>query len=222
MSQLLSVLRKDLLIEWRAWIRIVALFSFAVMTLLLFSFAVGPNTAMLRSHAAGYLWLGTMFASSMLFSASFQVETESNAVEQLLLAPVAPAAIFYGKALANALQLLLLAAFMMPFLVALCDVQLTEGPAALALALLLGVLGLAAPGALYSAMTARISSQQVLLPLLLFPLIVPALLASVKATSLIFTGDPMGQLSSWLQLLAAFDLVYWSLCGVLFGRVLES
>jgi heme exporter protein B len=62
----------------------------------------------------------------------------------------------------------------------------------------------------------------VLLPLLLFPLIVPALLSSVKATSLILTGDPMGQLPSWLGLLTAFDVLYWSLCGLLFGRVVED
>lgn len=61
-----------------------------------------------------------------------------------------------------------------------------------------------------------------LLPLLLFPLVVPALLSAVKATSLVLTGDPMGQLQSWLGLLTAFNLIYWSLCGLLFGRVVED
>jgi heme exporter protein B len=71
-------------------------------------------------------------------------------------------------------------------------------------------------------MTAQLQAKQTLLPLLLFPLIVPALLASVKATSLVILGDPMGELGSWLSLLAAFDLIYWSLCGLLYGRVIDS
>ena len=88
--------------------------------------------------------------------------------------------------------------------------------------MLLGALGLSAPGAMYAAMTARLSNQQLLMPLLMFPLIVPALLSAVKATSLIFFGDPMGQIGSWLQLLTAFDVIYWVLCGIIFGRIIES
>jgi heme exporter protein B len=92
----------------------------------------------------------------------------------------------------------------------------------LMLVILLGSAGLSAPGTLYAAMTAQIPSRQTLLPLLLFPLIVPALLASVKATSLVILGDPMGESRSWIYLLAAFDAIYWSLCGLLFGRVVDE
>ena len=109
MRQVWVVLQKDLLIEGRSWMRLVSLITFAVLTLLLFSFAVGPDSTILQKHASGYLWLATLFASSNLFAQSFLVETESGAVEQLQLAPVNPAALFYGKALANTLQLLLVA-----------------------------------------------------------------------------------------------------------------
>src|SRR5258705_13253653 len=90
------------------------------------------------------------------------------------------------------------------------------GPLILVIAL--GSAGLSAPGTLYAAMTAQVRAKQTLLPLLLFPLIVPALLASVKATSLAILGDPMDQSRSWIALLCAFDLIYWSLCGLLYGR----
>jgi heme exporter protein B len=92
----------------------------------------------------------------------------------------------------------------------------------LLLIILLGAAGLSAPGTLYAAMTAQIRAKQTLLPLLLFPLIVPALLASVKATSLVILGDPMQQSGAWIALLGAFDLIYWSLCGLLYGRVVEE
>ena len=88
--------------------------------------------------------------------------------------------------------------------------------------ILLGAAGLSAPGTLYAAMAAQARARQMLLPLLLFPLVVPVLLSAVKATSLVTTGDPMGQLRSWVLLLVSFDAIYWSLCGLLFERVVEE
>ncbi|HEX7808579.1 MAG TPA: heme exporter protein CcmB, partial [Thermoanaerobaculia bacterium] len=108
-----------------------------------------------------------------------------------------------------------------PVMVVLYDAGTTELLKLLTV-IVLGAAGLAAPGTLYAAMTAQVRAKQTLLPLLLFPLIVPALLASVKATSLVILGDPMGQLKSWIGLLFAFDLIYWSLCGLLYGRVIEE
>ena len=220
--QAIAILGKDLWIEGTSWVRWGGLVAFAILVLLLFSFAVGPNSVMLQKHAAGYLWLATLFASANLFTQSFLLETEGGAIEQLQLAPVFPAALFYGKALANTIQLLLVMSVMLPPLIALCDVWFVEGFGLFVITMLLGAFGLSAPGAMYAAMTARLSNQQLLLPLLLFPLIVPALLSAVKATSLIFFGDPMGQIGSWLTLLGAFDLIYWILCGIVFGRIVES
>ena len=210
------------LIEGRSWVRWLGLISFAILVLLLFSFAVGPNSVVLQKHAAGYMWLATLFASANLFTQSFLLETEEGAIEQIQMAPVHPAALFYGKAIANTLQLLLVMFVMLPPLIALCDVWFTESFVIFIITMVLGALGLSAPGAMYAAMTARLSNQQLLMPLLLFPLIVPALLSAVKATSLIFFGDPMGQIGSWLQLLTAFDVIYWVLCGIIFGRIVES
>ena len=216
------IFKKDLKIEGRAFTRMFALISFGVLAILLFSFSVGPNSRLLQQHSPGYLWLAGLFASSMLFSQSFLIETESDAIERLQLIPVSTTALFYGKALANTVQLLILMIAIFPPLVAICDVTFVENPLWLVLTIILGAMGIAAPGALYAAMTARLSSQQLVLPLLLFPLVVPALLASVKATSLIFFGDLMNEMTSWLTLLGLFDLIYWSLCGVLFDKIVDS
>jgi heme exporter protein B len=86
----------------------------------------------------------------------------------------------------------------------------------------LGTAGLSGPGTLYAAMTSQTRARQTLLPLLLFPLVVPVLLAAVKATSLLILGDPMAQFRPWITLLAAFAVVHWSICGLLFGRVVED
>jgi len=222
MTQLWAVLRKDLLIEWRSRAHGVALVSFAITLLLLFSFAVGPNANVLRAHASAYLWMGLVLTSSLQLARSFQVETESNALDTLVLAPVSPPALFYGKALSNTLQLFGVGLVSLPAVIALYDVEVKEPAGLLLLTLILGALGLAAPGTLYAGLTARLAARQLMLPLLLFPLVVPCLLAAVKATTLILQGDPMDQIGSWLTLLACFDALYWSLCGVLFGKVIDA
>lgn len=218
---MITALRKEFLLQWRTRAQAVAVFVFGATALLLFSFAIGPNAAALRQHAAGFLWLGLLLSSTLTLSESFHAEMENRALEGLLLLPVSPRALYYGKAVANALQLILLGIALVPVMVVLYDAGTTQIPM-LFLVIALGAAGISAPGTLYSAMTSQARAKQTLLPLLLFPLIVPVLLASVKATSLIILGDPMGQVQAWISLLLAFNGIYWSLCGLLFDRVVED
>ncbi|HEX7706802.1 MAG TPA: heme exporter protein CcmB [Thermoanaerobaculia bacterium] len=216
-----AALRKELLLQWRGRGQMMAVFVFGATSLLLFSFAIGPNAEALRMFSAGFLWLGLLLSSTLTLAESFHAEMENRALEGLLLLPSNPRALYYGKAIANWLQLTILGFGLVPVMVILYDAG-TRDVLKLFGIIVLGAAGLSAPGTLYAAMTAQIRAKQTLLPLLLFPLIVPALLASVKATSLVIIGDPMEQLGSWLSLLVAFDLIYWSLCGLLYGRVVEE
>jgi heme exporter protein B len=218
---LIAALRKEMLLQWRTRAQLMAVFVFGAAALLLFSFAVGPVAEMLRQFSAGFLWLGLLLSSTLTLAESYHAEMENHALEGLLLLPADPRALYYGKAIANWIQLTILGMALVPVMVILYDAGTTR-IVALFFVVALGAAGLSAPGTLYAAMTSQVRSKQTLLPLLLFPLIVPALLASVKATSLIVLGDPMGQLKSWISLLVAFDAIYWSLCGLLFGRVVEE
>lgn len=218
---LIPALRKELLLQWRTRGQLVAVFVFGAAELLLFSFAIGPNASALRTFSAGFLWIGLLLSSTLTLAESFHAEMENRALEGLLLLPANPRALYYAKAIANWLQLAILGIALVPVMVVLYDAGTTRVPALL-LVIVLGTAGLSAPGTLYAAMTAQVRSKQTLLPLLLFPLIVPALLSSVKATSLVILGDPMGQSGPWIILLAAFDLIYWSLCGLLYGRVVDE
>lgn len=218
---LTAALRKEFLLQWRTRGQMMAVLVFGATALLLFSFAIGPDAAALRTFSAGFLWLGLLLSSTLTLAESFHSEMENRALEGLLLLPSDARALYYGKAIANWLQLALLGIALVPVMVVLYDAGTTELLKLVGI-ILLGTAGLSAPGTLYAAMTAQIKAKQMLLPLLLFPLIVPALLASVKATSLVILGDPMNQSGAWLTLLAAFDLIYWSLCGLLFGRVVEE
>ena len=218
---MIAALRKELLLQWRSRSQFFAVFIFGATALLLFSFGVGPNSEILRQFSAGFLWLGLLLSSTLTLAESFHAEMENRALEGLLLLPADPRALYYGKAVANWIQLTLLGSALVPVMVVLYDAGTTRLLSLLAI-IALGAAGLSAPGTLYAAMTSQVRAKQTLLPLLLFPLIVPALLASVKATSLVILGDPMKALGSWMSLLGAFDLLYWALCGVLYSRVVEE
>ena len=218
---MIAALRKEILIQWRTRGQVIAVFIFGATSLLLFSFGVGPNAEVLRQFSAGFLWLALLLSSTLTLAESFHAEMENRAMEGLLLLPTDPRALYYGKAVANWLQLSILGTALIPVMVVLYDAG-TERILALIGIVVLGTAGLSAPGTLYAAMTAQVRSKQTVLPLLLFPLIVPALLSSVKATSLVILGDPMESLRSWILLLAAFDAIYWALCGLLYARVVED
>ncbi|MCL4820729.1 MAG: heme exporter protein CcmB [Vicinamibacteria bacterium] len=216
-----AALYKELLLQWRTRARVLSVVVFGATALLLMSFAIGPDAGALRMHAGGFLWLALLLSSTLTLEASLEAETEQQALEGLLLLPVPPTILFYAKALANTLQLALLGAVLVPVAIVLYGAE-TARPLALFGLLVLGAAGLAAPGTLYATMTARARAKQTLLPLLLFPLVVPVLIAATKASSLLILGDPMRQLAAWLTLLAAFCGIYWTLCGLMFGLIVED
>lgn len=220
MRYLAAALRKELLLQWRSLARIVAVLVFGATAILLFSFALEDTTQLTRM-AGGFLWLALLLSSTLTLAESFHAETEQRALEGLLLLPADPRALYYGKALANALQLFVVGVVLVPWMVVLYNAEL-QRPFALLGVIALGAAGLAGPGTLYAAMTSQLRANQALLPLLLFPLVVPVLIAAVKATGFLLRGDPMQQLPSWQILLVCFDVIYWALCGLLFERVVED
>jgi len=217
------IARKDLRLEWRNRSRLVSVLLFGLAVLLLQSLALGPDTAALRAASPGCLTVALLFSAILSLSESFRLEREDSALEGLTLIPIEPMGLYYGKFLANAVFLIFLALVLIPVTVILFVVEV-DASALLHLAVLwsLAALGLAAPGTLYAAMTSRLRSQDVLLPLLLFPLEIPVLIALVKAFGFVLTGDPMEQLASWTRLLVVFDVIYICLCGVLFPYILEE
>lgn len=216
------LLRKDLLIEWRTRARLNALIFFALATLLLFSFALGPDTVLLRKNAGAFLWLGILLSSVLSLGESFRIEQENASLDGVRLAPSDARAVFLAKAGGNTLLLFGLSVLLMPVLVALYDIRMAMSVGKLFEVLALGCLAISAPGTVYSAIANNARARDVLLPLLLFPLLIPALMAAVKAMNLVLEGDPMLQFGSWVGLLGAFNLIYWGLGIVLFPRVIEE
>ncbi len=221
LTQTFDVFRKELLVEWRSPARVSGLFFFALAMLLMVAFA-SPSEGILRMQAGGTVWISLLLASTRSMDQSWATEMEHGAAEGMLLWPVEPVAIYYGKALANTVILLTVAIAIFPLMVALYDVPVRGDVSMLVALAVMGCASLAAPGTLYGLITAQARGASVLLPLLLFPLVVPALLAASRGTMVVLEGDPMMQGGSWLSLLVAFNAIHWSLSGLFFGRVLED
>jgi heme exporter protein B len=218
----MAVALKDLRTERRTKANFNAVVFFAGLVLLLFGFALGPDTDALRSAAAGILWLTVLFSGILAFNRSYQLEVDSGALEALLLYPGDRRSIFLGKFLANLSFVLLVEALVVPAAAVLYDLRLAGPLPGLILVLLLGTFGFVALGTFYAAMASRVRAREVMLPLLLFPMLIPLLVGAVKATGAVLAGDPLGEAGSWLRLLVVFDLIFFVAAILIFQYVIEE
>lgn len=216
------VLWKDLLAERRSKENVNALLFFSILLLLLFEFALGPDRERLRAAMPGLLWLGFILAGLLGLGRSFMIERANDCWEGLRLAPGDKSAIYLGKLAGNivlmtAVELVLIALFGFFYEV---DLGPVAGP--LAVVLVLGTIGLAAVGTLFAAMTAQVRARELLFPVLLLPVQVPLLLATVSLTQAVLSGQPLFESRHWLQLLAVADLVYVVIGLLTFEFILDA
>jgi heme exporter protein B len=215
-----AVAWKDLVAEGRARTHVLAVILFAGTALLLFAFAFGPDAADLRDAGPGVIWITVLLSGVLVFNRSYQVELEGGAIEALLTYPGSRRAIFAGKLLANLVVVLLVWAVVLPAAAVLFHMPVLPAfPGVLAI-LLAGTVGFVALGTFYAAMTSRSRGRDVLLPLLLFPMLVPLLLAAVQGTGAFLEGDAMGYGGAWLRLLLAFDLIFVTAAAWAFPHVI--
>ena len=224
------LLWKDLLIERRAKAAFNAMAFFAGIVLLTFGFAVGPEApgvetgveTLLQHLSPGLGWVAILFTSQLAADRSFQLELERGGLDALRVYPGDRKALYFGKLLANLAILLLMEAVLLPFAAILYSLDLWARLPALAGVAVLTTIALSATGTFYAALTANLRARQVLLPLLLFPVLIPVLLAAVKATGLVLRGDPMNELGSWVKLLGAADVLFLVVAALTFEYVVEE
>ena len=213
---------KDLLVERRSKETLNALAFFSLLLLFVFQFALGPDRERLAGVLPGLLWLGFVLAGLLGLGRTFVAERENDCWEGLLLAPGDKSAIYVGKLAGNLLLMLAVEAMLLVLFAVFFNLDLAGVLPALGLVVVLGTLGLAAVGTLFAAMTANLRARELLFPVLLLPVQVPVLLATVKATEAVLAGEPLGAVAHWLQLLAAADAVYVTAGVLTFDFVLEG
>ena len=218
----LAVARKDAIAELRGRHATVSTLFFAAIVLLLFGFALGPDSARLADAAPGLLWLAIVFAGLLAVGRLHQLETDDGALEQLAAYPVARRALYAGKALGGLAVMLVLGLVVLGAVGILFAVDVASAAIPLLATLVLGAVGIAAVGTFYAGLTVRLRAREVMLPLLVLPVLAPLLLAAVKATAGALAGDPFGEVGAWLQLLVAFDVVMLVAGAATYGFLLED
>ena len=213
---------KDLTTERRTKATFNGVLFLAALLLLLFGFALGPDAAALRAAAAGALWLTVLFSGVLAFNQSYQLELEGGALETLLMYPGDRRAIFLGKLAANLVFVGLVLVIVVPMAAVLFNLPLVRPLGGLAAVFALGTFGFVTLGTFYAAMASRVRAREVLLPLLLFPMLVPLLVGAVGATRALLAGDVMGDAGSWMRLLAAFDLIFFVATLLAFEYIVED
>ena len=217
-----AIARKDLLAELRGKAGFNSVVSLGVTILILLGLALGPDAAVLRHAAAGAVWLSTLFSAVLAFNRSFQVELESGALEALLMYPGPRWTIFAGKLLGNLVFVSLMVAIVVVAGVVLFGVRVPDTWPTLLGVLALGVVGVVVLGTFYASMASRSRAREVLLPLLLFPMLVPVLLAATTASRALLGADLMHEAGAWIRLLAAFDLVFLIATFLTFEHVIDA
>jgi heme exporter protein B len=218
----LVIARKDVLAELRGRHAAISSVFFAAVLLLLFGFALGPDTRRLSEAAPGLLWLAVLFAGVLTVGRLHLLEADDGALEQLALCPIPRRSVYLGKALAAFGAMLVVGVLGLAAIGLLYGVDPVPGWLPLAATLALGSLGVAAVGTVYAAATLRMRAREALLPLLMLPVLAPLLLATVRATSAALGGDPFGELAAWLQLLAGFDAIMLVAGAAAYGFLLEE
>jgi heme exporter protein B len=215
-----AVLWKDLRAELRSRELISSMLVFAILVILVFNFALLLDRTAREDVAAGVLWVTTVFTGTLGLNRSLAQEKDRGSLDGMLLAPVDRSALYFGKALGNLLFILIVQAVVLPVFTVLFDVAMVQ-PLVL-LVVLLGAVGYAGLGTLLASLADHSRSRDAMLPILLFPVAVPLLIAAVRATSGVLTAASWDQIGPWLNLLIVYDVIFVAVAFMLFEYVVEE
>lgn len=217
-TPVLAILWKDVLLESRTREMVMPILVFAFLVIVVFNFVIDPNPRLVAAVAPGVLWVAFTFAGMLGLNRSFAMEKERGGIEGLMLCPVGRDLVYLGKMLGTFLFILIVEFIMLPVFAAIFNLPLLEP--GLWLITVLATFGFAAVGATFSAMAVNTRAREILLPILFFPIAVPVIIAAAEATRAVLAGDSFGDYSRWLQLMAAFDVVFVVIAALTFDFVL--
>ncbi len=226
LKALLAIVWKDLVVEMRGRELISVMLVFSLLAIVVFNFALELDPKMRVTVSSGVLWVTFAFAGTLGLNRSMAIEKDRGCLDGLLLAPIDHSAIFIGKALGNLIFMLVVETIILPIYSVLYNVNLFQ-PGLIAV-ILLGSLGYVVVGTLLSSMAVQTRTRDVLLPILLFPIVIPLLIAAVKASSAFLLGNTLPQavlmqeIWPWLNLMIVFDLIFIAVSFMVFDYIIEE
>jgi heme exporter protein B len=223
-SQLVAVARrtliKDLRLEWRSKDAINSMLFFSLLVVVIFSFSFDPTAEESRRIAGGLIWVAFLFASVVALNQTWARELRNQVLDAYRISPAPANSLFIAKAVGNFLLVTLLEALMAPLFVVFYNLRSIGPEYQLVLVTVLATWALVVNGTFFAEISIRTRSREIMLPLILFPISIPALLAMVDATTQILTGESSPWF--WIQLLAVYDVVFTTACLMLFETVLNA
>lgn len=217
---LVAIIWKDLIAELRSRDLLSAMLVFALLVILIFNFALELDAKTRSSVTVGVLWVTFSFAGTLGLNRSMAIEKDLGCIDGLLLAPVDRSVIYFGKVIGNLIFMMLVEAIVLPIYSLLYNVNLFR-PGLLGV-ILLGSIGYVSVGTLLASMAVQTRMRDVLLPILLFPVVIPVLIAAVKASNSILQADVVASIWPWVNLLIVYDLIFIAVAFMIFDFVVEE
>jgi heme exporter protein B len=216
-----TIAHKDLRSELRTKEALNASLAFSMVILVLFSFAFDPSAEQIKEFSGGLLWMVYSFAGALALNRSFAREVHNDCLDALIAAPIPPAALFLGKMFANFALLFAVELVSLPVFGLFYGVHWTDQIAWLLIVMFLGTWALSVIGTMFSALTINLRLRELMLPTLVYPMMIPALMACMTLTSDLLQGIPVsGENYTWIRLLVIFDVIFTALSIVFVDTVL--
>ena len=217
-----TLAEKDLRIELRSRQAFFTTLFFSFLILMVFNFAFDPASEATRKAAPGILWVALIFPGVIQLNRSFQSEREEGTLLGVLLSPMDRGLIFFGKFLANWIFLLVVDLLTLAIFMTVYNFPLSSATLWMLLLILLSSLGFSAVGTLFGAMVSNLRTREVLLPILLFPIVIPVILAAVNGSTEVLHGKNFRFLFQWIKILVAFDVIFLAASYLVFEYVVEE
>lgn len=217
-----AIAAKDIRLELRSRTALLSAIVFSALVLVVFNFARDPTALAAIDLAPSVLWITFAFGAVIALNRAFYVERENAALDGILLAPVPRSALYVGKLLANLAFVGVVEAVALPLFVLFFNVSMGHALPGILGVTALATVGFVAVGTIFSAMVVRTRFAELMLPVLLLPFMVPPLVGAVQVTARLLAGRPLSEMEGWLRLLTAFDIVFVTLCILVFPAVVDE
>jgi heme exporter protein B len=215
-----AITRKDIISEFRTREIIISVLVFALLVIVIFNFAFGEDSQIVRATAPGMLWVTFTFAGVLSLNRSFIMEKEEGCLEGLMVCPVGREVIYAGKMMGSLIFMLFIEIITLPVFAFLFNLNLLT--LEIAVVTLLATIGFTACGTLFSAMAVKTRSRELVLPVLFLPVVVPVIISAVKASALALSGQSWSGMAGWLLIIGCFDAIFLVISFWIFGFVIEE
>lgn len=222
LSQVMTIIWKDFITEIKTRELFSSMFIFALLVVIIFIFSINLSLIQASEVGPGVLWVAFLFAGTIGLNRSFMLEKENDCLQGLLLAPMDRTALYFGKLVSNLVFLLIMEVFTLPLFMVFFNIDLLPHLLPLLYVIFVGTLGFCAVGTLLSSLSANLKTRDIMLPILLYPLIIPIIIGSVRMTGQVLAGEPLSSMMNWVSLTLCFDIIYIAISIMVIDFVLEE